>query len=170
MVKLVKPNLKYQKSFIEAAKEFQAENRYGDLNIFELKKDFFSFIKKLNDSAKGINLPKGYVAYSTHWLIDNGEFVGKTSIRHRLTKKLRQEGGHIGYEIRPTKRRLGYGTKILKLVLPKAKKLGFGKVLLTCNDDNIGSIKIIEKNGGVFLDKILFNKKLKRRYWLNLNK
>jgi predicted acetyltransferase len=46
------------------------------------------------------------------------------------------------------------------------------KVLLTCKDDNYGSIAVIEKNGGVLQDKIedVVNgeKRLTRRYWIEI--
>lgn len=105
---------------------------------------------------------------STRWLVDDGEFIGRVSVRHQLTEKLLQEGGHIGYGIRPSKRKMGYGTKILELALPLAKSLVIDKALLTCNDENLGSQKIIEKNGGVLENKVQLPTKLERRYWISL--
>ena len=101
--------------------------------------------------------------------IDKGEYVGFVSIRHKLNKHLRQIGGHIGYQIRPSKRKQGYGTLILKLALQKAKKLGIKKALITCDDDNIGSWKIIESNAGILQNKVKHQDKLKRRYWITTN-
>ena len=63
-------------------------------------------------------------------------------------------------------RNKGYGTKILELALDEAKKLGIEKALLTCEDDNINSAKVIEKNGGVLENKVTGDRKLKRRYWI----
>ena len=100
------------------------------------------------------------------WLVDNGEFIGSLSLRHRLNENLLKMGGHIGYSIRPSARKRGYGTKILELALPIAKSLGIDKVLVTCDDDNTGSAKIIEKNGGVLENKVEHEGKLKRRYWI----
>jgi len=94
--------------------------------------------------------------------------VGVLKLRHYLNEFLEKHGGHIGYGIRPSERRKGYGDKILQLALPEAKKLGLEKVLLTCNDDNLGSISIIEKSGGILQDKIESGGKLTRRYWINL--
>lgn len=168
MAYLIKPSVKYKNSFIEAVKEFKAEGRNADFNVQEMEKDFSKFLSHFEDQEKGINVPKGYVPASGFWLIDGDDFIGTVFIRHRLTKKLSQEGGHIGYEIRPSKRKSGYGSKILALALPKARELGISRVLVTCNDDNIGSYKIIEKNGGVLENKIMVNGKLKRRYWISI--
>jgi predicted acetyltransferase len=107
------------------------------------------------------------------WLIDKDEFIGRVQIRHELTEYLEKYGGHIGYYIRPTKRKMGFGNKILEMAINEAKKIGFEKVLLTCNDDNIGSWKIIEANGGVLesvLDPEKEGEKKKRRYWIIIKK
>jgi predicted acetyltransferase len=75
-------------------------------------------------------------------------------LRHELNERLLQMGGHIGYEIRPSRRRQGYGKLILKYGLEQAKAFGLERVLLTCDEDNLGSRKIIESNGGR-LEKII---------------
>jgi len=166
MVKLVKPSIKYKQSFIEAAKEFMAEGRNKDSDILEFEKNFAALTTNLENEEKGIGLKDGYVPSSTRWLVDREEFIGRVSIRHKLTEKLAEEGGHIGYEIRPSKRNMGYGSKILEMAIPVADKLGIKKILITCDDDNVGSWKIIEKNGGVLQDKVETHGKLIRRYWV----
>ena len=101
-------------------------------------------------------------------------FIGQISIRHGLTKELEKYGGHIGYYIRYIMRNKGYGTLILRLALEYINNnFNFEQVLLTCNDTNIYSIRVIEKNGGVLFDKI--NNTIDgvdiitRRYWIKLN-
>jgi predicted acetyltransferase len=100
--------------------------------------------------------------------VEDGEFIGRISIRHQLTDMLTVYGGHIGYEIRPSMRRRGYGTLMLKLVLPEAYRLGLTRVLITCDDTNIPSAKIIESNGGVLIDvqQLDFRPVPTRRYWI----
>jgi predicted acetyltransferase len=104
-------------------------------------------------------------------LIDGHDFIGNVSVRHTLTAKLLQEGGHIGYDIRPAKRHMGYGTKILQLVLPEVKKIGITKALITCDETNTGSKKIIEANGGIFENSVTSapDKPQKLRYWITLS-
>jgi predicted acetyltransferase len=59
-------------------------------------------------------------------------------------------GGHIGYVVVPEFRRRGYATTILSLAIQIAhENLGIGRILVTCDEDNIGSIRTIEKNGGI---------------------
>lgn len=172
MLKLVKPSKKYQKTFIEGVKEIQRidEGKGMDLQRLDIKaveKDFFAYLRKLKDNESGYNLPKGYVCNSDFWLIDNNKFVGKVGLRHKLTPKLRNVGGHIGYIIRPSCREKGYGSKILALALKKAKLLGIKKVLVTCAEKNIGSKKIIEKNGGkLFSRSKIESGIMELRYWV----
>ena len=86
---------------------------------------------------------------TTYWLVKDNEIVlGESRLRHRLTPALENEGGHIGYAIRPRQRRKGYGTCILRLTLEKARDMGLDRVLVTCDTDNLASARIIEKNGG----------------------
>lgn len=176
-MELVLPSAEYKDSFIDAVKEFQADDDnshrnqwYRRLSIDELENGFESFVEREQSHARGENLPEGYLPYSTFWLIDNGIFIGQTNLRHSLNDHLRLIGGHIGYDIRPTQRRRGYGKKILELALQKAKELGIERVLLTCNVNNEPSRKIIEKNGGV-LENQVSNPETgidKARFWIDV--
>lgn len=174
-MELVKPSIAYKNEFIQAVKEYQATDADDRKDIFELKvddleRDFSLYISNLLSESEGKNLPEGYVPQTTYWLVDNGKFIGRVSIRHTLTDFLLKEGGHIGYDIRPTERNKGYGKSILELSLPKAKELGIDKVLVTCNDINLASKKIIEANGGVFENALDMGegKPKKLRYWITL--
>jgi predicted acetyltransferase len=96
--------------------------------------------------------------------------VGRVSIRHRLNDVLLRIGGHIGYVVVPEFRRQGHATAILRLALEFAHDtLGHERVLVTCDDDNIGSIKTIQNNGGVLEDVVSGSdlEKPKRRYWID---
>lgn len=175
VVRLETPSTQYKDSFLEAVEEYQATDADDRKDIFalkveELRSDFATYIEKLRSESEGKNLPKGYVPQTTYWLIDDREFIGRVSIRHKLSEFLLKEGGHIGYDIRPSKRKMGYGKQILRLALPKAKELGIDKVLVTCNETNIGSKKIIETNGGIFENalKLHEGKPKKLRYWITL--
>ena len=165
-IKLVKPSLKYKASFIEAVKEFEAEGKSIYMHGEKPNDDFNKVLEKTRNYEIGKNLPADRVPQTELWLVENGKFIGWVKIRHELNKNLLKQGGHIGYAIRPSERKKGYGTKILELALPVAKNLGIEKVLLTCDDENLGSAKIIEKNGGILENKVQNEGKLKRRYWI----
>jgi predicted acetyltransferase len=176
-MELIFPSEEYKTNFIAAVKELRSERPtstrheyYRNLLPENLEKDFGAYIRRVHDASVGVGLPDEYVPYTDYWLVDNGEYIGRVSIRHTLNDHLLNLGGHIGYDIRPSRRERGYGKKILELALPKAKELGIEKVLVTCDEANIASRKIIEANGGVLEDKRPNPRggSDKLRYWIQL--
>lgn len=174
-MQLVIPSLKYKDSFLSAVNEYHNVPTAEPMDIYSLdpillQKDFTGYLKRLNDESKGKGLPSGFVPQTTYWLVDGDDFIGRVRIRHILTEKLSQVGGHIGYDIRPSKRNQGYGREILSLALPKAKALGITKALVTCDEINYASKKVIEANGGIFENSISLgaDKPLTLRYWITI--
>jgi len=98
--------------------------------------------------SNAIGLEDWMVPQNTYWLYVDGYPVGFGKLRHRLTDKLRAEGGHAGYTIRPSQRGKGYGTLLLQLLLPEAQKLNIDKILLTIKNYNLASIRVALKNRG----------------------
>jgi len=107
-----------------------------------------------------------WVRCSFFWITDGdgdaAEVIGSLALRHELNTWLLEEGGHIGFSIRPSRRRQGHASRALELGLIEAKALGLERVLLTCDEDNDGSRGTIERNGGVYED----SRQGKRRYWI----
>lgn len=170
-MKLVPPTLTYKQAYLRALEDSSSEAANETaLNVPGENQTFEDFVQRYLDDADGKNLPKDRVAASMFWLIDDEEVIGRVHIRHYLNDKLRTYGGHIGYYIIPSKRGLGYGKKILELGLQEAKKLNITRVLVTCYDDNIASVKIIEACGGKLENKIEQERsnQLIRRYWIEV--
>lgn len=112
---------------------------------------------------------KGKVPATLYFLVgETGGILGAIDFRHRLNEELLFHGGHIGYGVRPSERRKGYCSTMLAMLLAELRRLGLGKVLLTCDDDNIGSFRTIEGAGGRLENKVLYEGKLARRYWIEL--
>ena len=133
--------------------------------------DFTAFLKRLAAAVKGENVPPGFVPNTTYWLVrDDAEVVAVSNLRHELTERLRVEGGHIGYGVRPSARRQGHATEILRLTLLKARELGIDRALLTCDRTNVGSIRAILKNGGVFEGEQFIEHRggIVQRYWIDV--
>lgn len=115
------------------------------------------------------SLPTGLVHCDYLWITDGepagpvGDVVGFLAVRHRLNAFLLEEGGHIGYAVRPAARRRGHATRALGLALHRSAELGIDRVLVTCDDDNEASRRTIESNGGVLEDQ----RGRKLRYWID---
>lgn len=97
--------------------------------------------------------PDGYVPSTTLWWVQDDDYLGRLAIRHRLTPRLREVGGHIGYDVRRSARRRGHATAMLRAALPVAYGLGIESALLTCDVENVASRRVIEANGGVLEDQ-----------------
>jgi predicted acetyltransferase len=168
MLFLARPTVVFQDSFLAALKEFHAEGRNLQWDYQETADHFAHFVQDLLNRR---DYPRpGKVRETIFWLINDQEFVGRLSLRHTLNGNLLQFGGHIGYEIRPSCRRQGYGKAILRLGLEEAREIGLQRVLITCDDTNVASAKIIEANGGVLENTVLlFGRTIPtRRYWIAL--
>jgi predicted acetyltransferase len=111
--------------------------------------DFAAFLAKLAACERGEEIPAGFVGHSTYWLVDAaGEVVAVSNLRHALTPRLRIEGGHIGYGVRPSARRKGHATEILRCTLRAARTRGIESALVTCAAGNAGSRGTILRCGG----------------------
>jgi predicted acetyltransferase len=168
MAVLVRPSADYKDSFIEAVREFQAENNYLEYDIEHLTANFDQVVQ---EALNRLHHPRPRrVPETIYWLVEADTYIGRVGIRHELNDQLRLLGGHIGYDIRPSKRRRGYGTFALKLALVKVHDLGIRQALITCDATNIGSRKIIEANGGRLHDEIMLKGRTvaTRRYWIDI--
>lgn len=127
---------------------------------------FSDFVQSIDDSRHGREVD-GWV--ESTWLLAevDGEIVGRSSIRFELNDWLREKGGHIGYGVRPHHRRRGYATEILRQSLVVARAGGVDKVLVTCDDTNVGSLAVIEANGGVLECVADVDGTRVRRYWID---
>ena len=97
---LTDPSMLYKESFLEAVREFHAEDRNLELDERDLATNFRHYVQGWVD--RKANPRPGKVPESTFWLIANDTFIGRVAIRHLLNESLLQFGGNIGYEIRPT--------------------------------------------------------------------
>lgn len=124
---------------------------------FETEKisDFKRYVEVVNSWKEGKNLKDGFVSNSYLLALVDGKIVGRTSIRHKLNDHLRLINGHIGYGVLPAHRRKGYAKSILALSISYLKNLGVSEILITCGEDNLGSMRTIVTNGGVLEDKIV---------------
>jgi predicted acetyltransferase len=133
--------------------------------------DFTAYLARLDRLSDAAQLPSGWVPAAEFWLEDEaGEIVACVRLRFWLTPSLEFEGGHIGYDVRPSARGRGFGTAALALTLLKARERGLDRVRLTVDSDNLPSIQIIERNGGVLAGTAISESTGKPivQYWIAL--
>ncbi|MEC3884906.1 GNAT family N-acetyltransferase [Halobacillus sp. HZG1] len=169
LLKLVEPAIELEESYLCFYKEWKDSGEAMiPWVIAKDPSDFPAMVENLHKEAKGIDLPEGFVPGSTYWLVDQvNRVIGAVNIRHALTEPLRNAGGHIGYGIRPSERRKGYATELLRLSLLKSKELGITNTLVVCDEINTGSMKTILNNGGQEdEDFIEEDGNVVKRYWI----
>jgi predicted acetyltransferase len=164
-MRLIEPAPEWQDAFLEMARDWR---RVGDQRYAPAVLNFEGYLRRLDECRRGQHLPAGRVPSTEFWLEVGGVLVAGLRLRFRLNLELEREGGHIGYDVRPSARRRGYGTQLLALGLVEARARRVWPVLLTADADNVGSIRIIEKNGGVFAGEAVSAQTLRpiRRYWI----
>lgn len=168
-LRLRKIALEDEEAFLRASEAMKPDD-FEFAFYYDEGMDFGDYLALLDDATRGHRVPAQHVA-STFLVGDvGGELVGRVSIRHELTEFLRNVGGHIGYGVLPAHRRKGYATEMLRQALDVARARGLPRVLVTCDESNIPSRKVIERCGGV-LDSVYTGPEVsepKLRFWIDL--
>ncbi|MCZ2402282.1 GNAT family N-acetyltransferase [Paenarthrobacter sp. Z7-10] len=172
MTSLAVPHTRFHASWLAGTSEFDGAHLDGaglaedySLDALRAAEPFRQFVDALvADALPATKRPAGYVPCTYRWIVDGETFLGSLAIRHELNDFLLEEGGHIGYSVRPSARRRGHARQALSQALPLARGHGMERVLITCDEDNIGSRATIEGNGGIWED----SRNGKRRYWIDL--
>lgn len=99
---------------------------------------------------------------------EDNKLLGMINIRHTLNDYLYNYGGHIGYNVRKIERKKGYAKEMLKIALEECRRLEMKKVLITCDADNIASMKTIKFCGGILENEVPNRERLTQRYWIEL--
>ncbi|HET9750496.1 MAG TPA: GNAT family N-acetyltransferase [Casimicrobiaceae bacterium] len=184
-LRLVRPGAAYLRGYVAAlARGWSADTERGEQAASEelarIELDAKAFLASQDDrEAKGppIKLPDGSLVRRLpgfyRWMWD-GEFAGSIALRWQpgTTDLPEYCLGHIGYGVVPWKRRRGYATRALTMLLPLARQEGLAFVEITTDVDNIGSQRVIIANGGVltgeFVKPAAFGRKRGLRYRIHL--
>ena len=157
-IRLVRPNAALLPAYAAALERGWSPSTTRDVSgeqLAALRADPRAFVDDLTSQEGLVTLDDGRrvprLPNRLFWIAD-GDFAGSINLRfQRGTEELPPHcSGHVGYGIVPWKRRRGYATRALALLLPIAHAEGLARVLVTCDDGNAASRKVIEANGGAF--------------------
>jgi len=170
-LRLLVPSEGLQEEWKDAVSEMTTPD--GHITPYAVRRDAKTYEEFLNTTrgfASGIGIPEGKVPSELFFLCREGEkrILGAIDIRHELNDYLFRFGGHIGYGIRPSEQRKGYATIMLGMALDHCRRLGMERVLVTCDEDNVGSRRTIEKNGGILENIVLDGSDRVMRFWIDL--
>lgn len=158
-MKLVFPTFAYKEKAIEYINEFYVYsseiNGSGSLDRYLKEATYEEWLQKVIADMDIANVEPPYVPALTYFFVreEDGRILGMANLRLALNDFLRTEGGHIGYSIRPTERRKGYGTRMLQEALKVYDRLSIPEVLVTCDRENLASAGVIKNCGGELVDE-----------------
>ena len=157
-------------SFLEGLATWPEEDRIWHSFEWLPEMKFSELLEGLQKNKLGFDIPAHFVPSTMLYGFKGTQIIGRVHLRHLLNENLLHRGGHIGYAVAPPFRRFGYANQLLGQALPIVRSLGISRALLTCDDDNKGSWKVIERWGGSLEDKRWDDedKTLFRRYWIQL--
>jgi predicted acetyltransferase len=175
MTALARPDVRLHPSWAATITEFGSETLHGSgvwhgdggpLDLTEAGcTEFVAMVLSYADPTH--ELPEDRVHCDHYWITEgtgpDEEVIGFLALRHALTAWLLEEGGHIGFSVRPSRRAQGHASRALALAVRRSAELGLDRVLLTCDEDNLASARTIERNEGVYED----TRNGKRRYWID---
>ena len=139
------------KDFICEFDEYESEsNGSGGLDRYLNQSTYEEWLKKIMGDIDIANIEPGRVPALTYFYVreENEKVIGMINVRLVLNAFLREEGGHIGYCIRPTERGKGYATRMLEETLNFCGSIGLTEFVLTCDQSNIASACVIQRCGG----------------------
>lgn len=167
MLRLEFPNTSHEieyLSMIEEWKSHEIPSSPGALFRWETFEEFLQLAK--DDLEKG---NRHWVPATLFFAVNEDRILGAIQIRHHINHpNLIERWGHIGYGIRPSERWKWYAKEMLKFALIESQKLWLEKVLITCHDDNIASVKVIETNWWIFERYTDIEGVKWRRYWIDM--
>ncbi|MCL2479809.1 MAG: bifunctional GNAT family N-acetyltransferase/class I SAM-dependent methyltransferase [Treponema sp.] len=170
---LVKPDMEYAAEIMAYKNEFLVSgdrlNGCAGLEEFDDPEKWIERCRMLENLQ---TLPPDRVLAEEFMLVtDDKKVLGMINFRHFLNDYLAEYAGHIGYSVRPSRRRSGYAGKMLAMCLDRCRQAGLDKVLLTCMSTNEGSRRTILGAGGVYertTHKADDNTDMER-YWIYLD-
>ena len=168
-MRLVRPDIGWIKALGDYRDEFlvRGETPYGSAGL-KTAQSISDWLAERGRNADAATADAGVLPSGTYLAIEEGRFVGMLTIRLELDEYLLTYSGHIGYSVRPGERGRGYAARMLELALDICRARGMERVLMTCDEDNPASERVIQRCGGVKENEVLDGSTIVRRYWIEL--
>lgn len=151
-IRLVRPTKELEEQAIDFRQEFFAHNEriINGSELLDKTENYDKWLKSVTDNTREETVNPEWVVTDTFFALDEtGRIIGMIDLRHTL-KGFLEDFGNCGYSVRPSERRKGYATEMLRLLLKKASDAGLSEIHLSVERDNTPSVKTIIKNGGVY--------------------
>lgn len=149
---LKRPAKEYESEAAAFKQEFidNGESTINGSELLDQMDSYDEWLKSVTDNTSSETVNPSWVVTDTYFAFDeNDRIVGIIDFRHELNGFLK-DFGNCGYSVRPTERRKGYATEMLKLVIERASEIGMDKIQLSVERSNEASVKTITKNGGKY--------------------
>ena len=171
-IRLISPTIEYKQQIIDYREQFvnEEDGIHGSSGLANAP-SIEQWLEEIENARDITTVREGWVPAEQYIAVnEESKIVGMLNFRKNSNEFLLQSAGHIGYSVAPSERRKGYATKMLQLATQEAPKYGLTKVLITCTDHNLGSIGVIENNGGILEDIRIdpHDNELTRRYWITI--
>lgn len=170
MITLKRPIKEYEEEAISFKQEFfdNGETTINGSELLDHTDSYDEWLKSVTDNTSSDTVNPSWVVTDTFFAFDeNNRIVGIIDLRHELNDFLK-DFGNCGYSVRPSERRKGYATEMLKLVLEHARQIGMDKVQLSVERSNEASVKTITKNGGKYERSFEFENEKADVYMINI--
>lgn len=162
-MELRRPRLEDKTTVLEMMVEFEEAKSAHDGGFWDTENfDYEDWLLCNADAEMGLNIPEGWVPAIQLVGFEGEKAVGFLNLRLRLSDYLLQQGGHIGYSVRPSERGKGYAKAMLEQGICLAISKNITKILVTCSEKNPASRAVILANGGVLEDV----RDTIERYWI----
>lgn len=164
-MELRRPTLADKEAVLDMMREFEETASAHDGGFWNAENfDYKEWIAGNADAEMGLNIPDGWVPAVQFVGFEGEKAVGFLNLRLRLSDFLLEQGGHIGYSVRPSERGRGYAKEMLAQGVSTAISKNIKKVLVTCSETNPASRAVILANGGVLEDV----REGTERYWIEV--
>lgn len=173
-LQLLLPSAEYREQIAAYRQEFlDAGDSLDGTGPLRRMADPMEWLAATEQCSHADTVPNGWVQATQFLCIrkPDNRVVGMIQVRHRFNAYLKEYGGHIGYSVRPSERRKGYASWMLKAVKPFCREIGLNAIMVTCLTTNDASRRVILKNGGVYdatVHKPIDSHDIER-YWINLS-